>query len=114
MMMSTGWGFFPWPVLFVIPMMVAVAVFLGRHADHTRGRGAPGCGFAAPSAPPVEPVAPPVAEDPMVTLRERLARGEIGLPEFEARLDGLLRSDPGESMPWWGNPTPVGPAGGTR
>jgi hypothetical protein len=34
-----------------------------------------------------------------VTLRERYARGEIGKAEFEDRLDGLLRSDPGEAKP---------------
>jgi len=36
---------------------------------------------------------------PLVTLRERLFRGEINIPEWEGRLDGLLRSDPIESMP---------------
>lgn len=109
MMMFIGWGFFPWPVLFVIPMMIAVAEFLARHAGHR-----PGCGFAAPPAQQVQAVTPPVAADSMVTLRERFARGEIGLPEFEARLDGLLRADAGESMPGWATPARVGLAGGTR
>lgn len=47
-MMSMGWGFFPWPVLFVIPM-IAMAVFMavGR-SQHSGARG-PGCGFVASS-----------------------------------------------------------------
>ncbi|GAC1610993.1 MAG: hypothetical protein NVS3B26_21040 [Mycobacteriales bacterium] len=109
MMMTAGGGFFPWPVLFMIPIMIAMVVFLARRAGHSPG-GTPGCGSAARLAPPVDAVSPPAAQDPMVVLRERLARGEIGLPEFDARLTGLLRSDPAESMPWWGNPAPVGPS----
>ncbi|MHB1527800.1 MAG: SHOCT domain-containing protein [Candidatus Dormibacteria bacterium] len=37
----------------------------------------------------------PVKEDPLVTLRERYARGEIEVAEFEQRVDGLLRTEPG-------------------
>ena len=46
-----------------------------------------------------------VRKDPMVMLRERLVRGEIDLPEFEKRLEALLRSDPAEQMPWWNSGT---------
>ena len=36
-----------------------------------------------------------VKEDPLHTLRDRYARGEIGIAEFEQRVDGLLRTEPG-------------------
>lgn len=98
-MMWNGWGFFPWPVLFVIPM-IAMAVFMAVRLSQRRGPTGRRCGFVAPPAASVGPVAPPPAEDPIVTLRDRFARGEIDLPEFEARLEGLLRSDPNESIPW--------------
>ena len=97
-MMPTGWGFFPWPVLFVIPM-VAMAVFIVTRLVRHNGAMGPRCGIAAPPAPSVHEVAPLPAEDPMVALRDRFTRGEIDLPEFEARLEGLLRHDPGESNP---------------
>ena len=35
--------------------------------------------------------------DPLETLRERYARGEIGESEFERRVDALLETDPDES-----------------
>ena len=91
--------FFPWPVLFVIPVMIAMVVFMALRSGFGRGSMGPGCGFGAPSARPEELAKSPAAEDPLVTLRERYARGEIGKAEFEDRLDGLLRSDPGEAKP---------------
>lgn len=96
-MMPTGWGFFPWPVLFVIPMM-AMAVLIAIRLSHHRGAMGPRCGFGASPTTTMDVVAPPPAEDPMVVLRDRFARGEIDLPEFETRLEGLLRTDPNESM----------------
>ncbi|GAC1611318.1 MAG: hypothetical protein NVS3B26_23410 [Mycobacteriales bacterium] len=101
-------------MLFMIPMMIAGAVVLTRRVGPSPGRRAPGCECAGRSVRSVDAVAPPVGQDPMVVLRERLARGEIGLPECEARLTGLLRSDPATTMPWWGNPAPVAPSGATR
>ncbi len=102
------WSFSPWPVLFVIPAMIVMGVFLAVRIVH--GHSATGCGSAPSSPPPrhweVEvPTPPPAPEDPMSTLRRRLLDGEIGLPEFEARLDALLRTDPSLSMPWWDQPT---------
>ena len=98
-MMSMRWGFFSWPVLFVIPM-IAMAVFMIVRRSQYRGPMGPGCEFVAPLAPSTVPVAALLLEDSVVTLRERFARGEIDLPEFEARLEGLLLSDPNESIPW--------------
>ncbi len=96
-MMPTGWGFFPWPVLFVIPMM-AMAVLIAIQLSHHRGAMGPRCGFVASPTTSVDVVALPPAEDPMVILRDRFARGEIDLPEFETRLEGLLRTEPNESI----------------
>ena len=97
--MSTGWGFFAWPVLFVIPM-ITMPVFMAVRLSQHRGAMGPGCGFVAPLAPSTVPVTALPVEDPTVTLRERFVRGEIDLPEFEARLEGLLRSEPNQSTPW--------------
>lgn len=104
-MMSMGWGFFPWPIV-AVAVMIAFAVLMA--ARLARGHGAMGCGFS-PSAPTrrrweVETPTPPAPQDPMSTLRRRLVDGEIGLPEFEARLDALLRSDASLSMPWSDQP----------
>jgi len=38
-------------------------------------------------------------EDPVLTLRERYARGEIDIVELEQRLDGVLRTEPGHLSP---------------
>jgi hypothetical protein len=92
---------FPWP-LFAVPVMIGLAmvVFLALRSGLGRGGSAPGCA-AGPHQPPVTRIDEgPPREDPMVILRERFARGEIDMPEFEARLEGLLRSDPREAMPW--------------
>ncbi|MGC8511038.1 MAG: SHOCT domain-containing protein [Acidimicrobiales bacterium] len=40
---------------------------------------------------------PAPVEDPLTILRERFARGEIDLREFETRVERLLRADPLES-----------------
>lgn len=99
-MMSMGWGFFPWPVLFVVPVMVAMIVFMALRSGLGRGGMGPGCGFGSPPSGNPGPTELPAPEDPMVTLRERYVRGDIGTDEFERRLDGLLRSDPTKAMPW--------------
>jgi len=111
-MMPTGWGFFPWPVLLVIPM-IAMAVFTAVRLTQRRG---PGCGFLAPPSPAatVGAVAPPPAEDPLVILRERFARGEIDLSDLEARTESLLRSDPNQSIPWQDPPATAASSGTTR
>ena len=80
-MMITGWGF-PWPVL-LIPAVVMLAKFR---------RGAVDCGVPL-RIPSEGPSAGATPEDPLVTLRERYAHGEIGDDEFAQRLDGLLRSE---------------------
>jgi len=49
-MMPTGWGFFPWPVLLVIPM-IAMAVFTAVSLSQRRGPRGTGCGFLAPPPP---------------------------------------------------------------
>ena len=84
-MMPDGWGLFLWPLMFIFPILAAMASRVPR----------------TQSAPAPAPV-----EDPMVTLRDRFVRGEIGMYELEARPQGLLESDPHQSMPWWDNPIP--------
>lgn len=74
----------------------------GAGARTGTGRRSLGLGCtAAPQAPPAPRVGIPPPEEPMATLRRRCARGEIGMAEFEARLDGPPCNEPGESMPWW-------------
>lgn len=97
---ASGTGF-PWLagviVMALVMMAVAAAAFLlWRRTFSPRDKGS----LPAPktSGPVLEP-----PTDPMVALRDRLVRGEIELPEYEVRLEALLRSDPAERMPWWGN-----------
>lgn len=103
--MMNGWGFFPWPVLFVAPMLVALVVLVVSRLSGGRAGMGPLCRRASP---PAQLPAPAAVEDPLVTLRERFARGEIGMAELEARLEGLLRSDPAESMSGWDGAVPPG------
>jgi len=97
------WSLFPWPVLLVIPAMIVVGLLVASRSGFGRSGMGRGCGVAEAPISPQQLAKPPATEDPMVKLRERLVSGEIDLPEFERRLEGLLRSDPGESMPWWGH-----------
>lgn len=91
------WSFFPWPVFFVIPAMIVVGVFMARRFGLVRS--GMGCGFGPAPTAPEQLVKPPVKEDPMVTLRERYARGDIDVTEFEQRVEGLLRTEPSEPTP---------------
>ncbi len=101
-MMMTGGSGFPWPVV-LLPVLVVVVVSMvlairfGLERPYRAPRRLPEGGATALPAP----------RDPMVILRERLVRGEIDLPEFERRLEGLLRSDPKEEMPWWNKVPPA-------
>ncbi|GAC1602044.1 MAG: hypothetical protein NVS3B21_30000 [Acidimicrobiales bacterium] len=90
--MMMGWGFFPWPVLFMVLMMLTMAGFMALGPG--RGAMGPGCGFGARRSTHSRPTPAPAPPDPMVTLRDRYVRGEIDTPEFERRLEGLLGSDP--------------------
>lgn len=108
-MMSGGWGFFPWTLMFVFTILVATVVFLAVRAIQ-RGNGMSGgwgpAGLASRAAPNQPAPIPAPVEDPMVLLRDRFVRGEIGMAEFDARLQALLKSAPHEAMPWWDNPIP--------
>jgi uncharacterized membrane protein len=114
-MMRAGWGSFPWPVLFVIPM-IAMAGFMMLRTAHGHRGVRPGCGNTGRSRPTRQsvPSAPESVDDPIVILRERFARGKIDLDELEARLDGLLRSDPSESIPRHNDPARPEPPRSTR
>ncbi|GAC1341137.1 MAG: hypothetical protein NVSMB29_11150 [Candidatus Dormibacteria bacterium] len=91
---------FPWPLL-VIPVLMGVAMMSFMALRLAGGGIGPGCGMGAHRNPNPVPAPTPTPPDPMVTLRDRWARGEIDSAEFDSRLDGLLRSDPGKTMPWW-------------
>ena len=88
------WYLEPWPMLFVIPVMVIMAVFMVRRVGIHGGRADPSCGFAASPREYDNAIVTPAREDPLVTLRERFARGEIDLVEFDHRVERLLRSEP--------------------
>lgn len=92
-MMAPSGGGFPWLVV-VVPALIA-ALFLIAAIVAVRLR-APSGRRKATNA--VEEMSQP--EDPMAVLRERLARGDIDLAEFERRVEGLLRSDPAERITW--------------
>ena len=88
------WHTFFWPVLVVIPAVIAFAATVLRRAFGRSGPMGMGCGFG-PSHPIAEKTTePPAREDPLAIVRERYARGEIDHAELERRLEGLLRSEP--------------------
>lgn len=99
--MMSGWSFFPWPILFIAPIMAAMFMFMALRMrinsetmNHKHGIGSHEMKTTASK----ENVA---FEDPLVTLRDRYVRGEIDTPEFERRLESLLRSDPAHTKSWW-------------
>ena len=85
-MMLAGWGF-PWPVLFIPAVMMFIML----------RRALKGCG-ASTRAPSERRGQGVTSEDPLVTLRERYAHGEISDDEFAQRLDGLIRSEPSHTV----------------
>jgi hypothetical protein len=76
-------------------MMVSGIVIM---AAMTRGHAGRGDGWFrgfGGHRPPAEPnrELPQAREDPLTILRERYARGEIDLAEFERRLDQLVQTE---------------------
>lgn len=88
------WGFFFWPFMFMVPIMIIMTVLMVGRSMFSHGRAGFGCGLAASGPRPKGQSVSEAHEDPIVTLRERYARGDIDGDEFEQRLDGLLRSEP--------------------
>ncbi len=85
-----------WPVLVVIPVVIALVVTVARRFAPGHGTMGMGCGFG-PSHPIAEKTTEiPAREDPLAIVRERYARGEIDHAELERRIEGLLRSEPTE------------------
>ncbi len=90
-MMLTGW-IFPWPLLALPAGMVVVMIVFMVRLGPARTGGGPGCGAGPhlPGDPDVTSTGRP--HDPVLTLRERYARGEIDTEEFERRVAALRRS----------------------
>ena len=91
-----------WPVLVVIPVVIALVVSVARR--FAPGRSGPmgmGCGFGSSRPEGDERTERPVREDPLAIVRESYARGEIDHAELDQRVEGLLRSEETESArPW--------------
>lgn len=88
--MLMGWSF-PWPFL-LVPVVMMVVMVVGRSSI--------GCGVGSRVLRERRvPLAPP--EDPLMTLRERYAHGDIDNDEFARRLDALLRSEPNPAPSSW-------------
>ncbi len=81
-MRSTGGGFFPWSILFIIAMMVMVGFMILRMILGKMGSNASPSNKDDSKDP-----------DPVAVLRERYALGEIDMEEFQQRIDGLLNSE---------------------
>ncbi len=87
-----------WPLMMVMPLvMVSIGVVMMLVV--TRGRSGRRDGWLSSLgghralAEPT-PELPQPREDPLAILRERWARGEIDMEEFERRLDQLVRTEP--------------------
>lgn len=110
MMRSIGWGFFPWPVLFVIPVIIAMVVFMALRSG--LGRMGPSCGAGSRPSDNPKSVESPTPQDPLVTLRERYARGEIDTTESSAAWTDCYALSPLrtvlEEQMTSDNPTPEG------
>jgi hypothetical protein len=80
LVLGIDWAWIAFPVGYggVLPLAIALARTRASGPSDTDGGG----------------------EDPLATLRDRYARGEIGDEEFERRLERLLESDPDEDG--WG------------
>ncbi|MFC6863607.1 SHOCT domain-containing protein [Halomicroarcula sp. GCM10025817] len=74
--LGVDWAWIAFPVGYggVLPLAIALARTRASGASDTDGGG----------------------KDPLATLRDRYARGEIGDEEFERRLERLLESEPDE------------------
>lgn len=81
-MRSTGGGFFPWSMLFIIAMMVMAGFMILRMILGKMGSNARPSNKDDSKDP-----------DPVAVLRERYALGEIDMEEFQQRIDGLLSSE---------------------
>jgi hypothetical protein len=81
-----------WVVTAVVLGLVAWGAYALATSSTRRSRS--GCD---PDPERREPRTTPAREDPVVTLRERYARGEIDEAELDRRLDGLLRTEPGHA-----------------
>ena len=87
-----------WPLIIAMPLaMVSIGIVMMLVV--TRGRPGRRDGWLsnlgrhrAPTEPTRE--LPQPREDPLAILRERWARGEIDMEEFERRLDQLVRTEP--------------------
>jgi putative membrane protein len=77
LMMIAFWGGLAW-----------VAVTLIRHNAHRPAGAPPAPPYAAPPSPPSPP------SDPREILADRLARGEIEIDDYRARVDALEHSPP--------------------
>ena len=86
-----------WPLLIVMPLVMVsagVVMMLVMTGGRTRRAGWL-CGFDGQrSSDETKGERPRPPEDPLVILRERFARGEIDMEEFEHRVDPLLRAEP--------------------
>ena len=81
-------------MVIVLGLLIGGAYALARSSTRRSGSW-PGPGLPARGAQ----FGVPVREDPLLTLRERYARGEIEFAEFEQRVEGLLRTEPGQPDP---------------
>lgn len=110
-----SWGGAQWPMWGVVLAWVMMLVVLGLvvWGIYALANGAtrrPGSGRGPDPEKGGAQSGRPGPEDPVLTLRERYARGEIDVVEFEQRLDGVLRTEPGHLSP--GHRAPAEPTNG--
>lgn len=92
-MMEMVYGF-PWPLAMLAVMAIVALVMMGlARMAMKRGGHTPLCGPGSGRHVGTGPAATDAGTDPLVTLRDRYARGEIDIAEFERRVDGLLRTE---------------------
>ncbi len=100
--MLSGWGWVPWPMFVMMPVMLALVGLAAWRAERSP-LGSCGAARGRPTAGRM----PAATPDPLVTLRERFARGDLDIAEFEERVVGLLRSEPGPFSSWPKDPEPL-------